>query len=82
MRNSFRAEKHSFCINTKPERVSRMTGMGKRILTIMLILTLGSALGAACKKKSKVPTKEEYLKISLSDPDQHGMKELDFDGND
>ena len=49
-----------------------------RILTIMLILTLGSAFGAACKKKSNVPTKEEYLKTSLSDPDHHGMKDFAF----
>ncbi|MBP5187353.1 MAG: hypothetical protein J6040_09920 [Clostridiales bacterium] len=50
-----------------------------RILSVMLIASVGSAF-AACKKKTRVPAKEEYLKASLENPDRAAsIKDYDFD---
>ncbi|MBR3057551.1 MAG: hypothetical protein IKG93_06230 [Clostridiales bacterium] len=52
-----------------------------KILSIALIVSVASAF-PACKKKSKVPTREEFLKEHRNDPDPHGIKNFDFDYED
>ena len=52
--------------------------MMAKIMAMALIVSMASAF-AACKKKSNVPTKEEFLNEHINDPDPHGMKNLDFD---
>ena len=52
-----------------------------KILVAALIVSMASAF-SACKKKSKVPTKEEFLNEHINDPDPHGVKKLDFNRED
>ena len=52
-----------------------------KIMVTVLIISMASAF-SACKKKSKVPTKEEFLNEHINDPDPHGVKKLDFNRED
>ena len=52
-----------------------------RILAVVLALSFGSAF-AACKKKSKVPSKEDFLASGLNGQDPLDIREYEFDRTD
>lgn len=52
-----------------------------KIMVTVLIISMACVF-SACKKKSKVPTKEEFLNEHINDSDPHGMKNLDFNRED
>ncbi len=55
--------------------------LAAKILAMVLIVSV-AGIFSACKKKSKVPTKEEFLNEHINDPDPHGVKNLDFNRED
>ena len=52
-----------------------------RVVATVLILALAGSLGA-CKKKSKVPSKEAFLKEHQNDEDPHAMLDLEYGKSD
>ena len=55
--------------------------LAAKILAMVLIVSV-AGIFSACKKKSKIPTKEEFLNEHINDPDPHGVKKLDFNRED
>ena len=52
-----------------------------RVVAMLLILALAGSIGA-CKKKSKVPSKEAFLKEHQNDADPHAMLDLEYGKSD